>query len=151
MRSAGLLPYRLNPFEVLIAHPGGPFFKGRDEGAWSLVKGMVKEEETDEAAAAREFEEETGWPAPLNGWVPLGETTMRSRKVVVAWAVSQEFEMSTFNPGTFSMHGREYPEIDLVEWSTPHLARLRLNTAMGIFVARLEEHLGLNVGSKEAP
>jgi len=107
---------------------------------------MVKDEETDKIAAAREFEEETGWPAPLSGWVPLGETTMRSRKVVIAWAVSQEFEMSTFNPGTFTMHGREYPEIDRVDWSPPKLAKVRLNTALGIFVGRLEEHLGLNVG-----
>jgi len=146
MRSAGLLPYRLDPFEVLIAHPGGPFFAGRDEGAWSLVKGMVKNGETDERAAAREFAEETGWPAPLNNWIPLGESTMRSRKVVVAWAVSQDFEMSTFNPGTFTMHGREYPEVDRVDWSTAELARYRLNTAMSVFVDRLEEHLGLNIG-----
>ena len=146
MRSAGLLPFRLDPFEVLIAHPGGPFFAGRDEGAWSLVKGMVKNDETDENAAAREFEEETGWPAPLDNWVPLGESTMRSRKVVVAWAVSEEFEMSTFDPGTFTMYGREYPEIDSVDWSTPELARYRLNVAMGVFVDRLEEHLGLNMG-----
>ena len=71
---------------------------------------------------------------------------MRSRKVVVAWAVSQDFEMSTFNPGTFTMHGREYPEVDRVDWSTVELARYRLNTAMSVFVDRLEEHLGLNIG-----
>ena len=146
MRSAGLLPYRLDPFEVLIAHPGGPFFAGREKGAWSLVKGMVKDGETDELAAAREFEEETGWPAPANEWVPLGESTMRSRKVVVAWAVAEEFEMSTFNPGTFTMHGREYPEIDSVDWTMPEIARYRLNPAMAVFVDRLEEHLGLNMG-----
>ena len=144
MRSAGLLPYRIEPFQVLIAHPGGPFFRGRDEGAWSLVKGMVKTDETDEVAAMREFEEETGWPAPRNGWVPLGETTLRSRKVVIAWAVEQEFDLSTFDPGTFTMHGREYPEIDRVEWSDATLARYRLNAAQGVFVARLEQHLGLN-------
>lgn len=146
MRSAGLLPYRLDPLEVLIAHPGGPFFAGRDEGAWSLVKGMVEDGETDEVAAAREFEEETGWPAPMKNWTPLGESTMRSRKVVIAWAVNKEFEMSTFDPGTFTMRGREYPEIDRVDWSPPVLARYRLNTAMGVFIGRLEEHLSLNSG-----
>ena len=144
MRSAGLLPYRLDPFEVLIAHPGGPFFHGRDEGAWSLVKGLVKTDETDELAAAREFEEETGWPAPMNGWVSLGETTLRSRKVVVAWAINQDFDLDSFNPGTFTMHGREYPEIDRVEWSDSELVRYRLNAAQSVFVGRLEVLLGLN-------
>ena len=148
MRSAGLLPYRLDPFEVLIAHPGGPFFRGRDQGAWSLVKGLVKKNESDESAAAREFEEETGWQAPEAEWVALGETVLRSRKVVVAWAVRQEFEMSSFNPGMFTLHGREYPEIDRVEWSTPEVARYRLNKAQAVFIARLEAHLGLN-GSPE--
>ncbi|MFB3044576.1 MAG: NUDIX domain-containing protein, partial [Acidimicrobiia bacterium] len=65
MRSAGLLPYRIDSgLEVMIAHPGGPFFAGRDNGAWSIVKGMVERGEDDEQTAIREFEEETGWPAP---------------------------------------------------------------------------------------
>lgn len=144
MRSAGLLPYRLDPFEVLIAHPGGPFFAGRDKGAWSVVKGMVQAEESDRTAAAREFEEETGWTPPLSGWIPLGETTLRSRKVVVAWAISHEFQLDSFNPGTFRLHGRDYPEIDRVAWTDPTLAGYRLNEAQGVFVARLMEHLGLN-------
>ena len=150
MRSAGLLPYQLEPFRVLIAHPGGPFFAGRDESAWSLIKGMVKKNESDESAAAREFEEETGWPAPVNEWMPLGETMLRSRKVVVAWAIDHHFDLATFNPGTFIMHGREYPEIDQVEWVDPDLARFRLNPAQAVFVDRLEEHLSLNDGERSA-
>ncbi len=145
VRSAGLLPYRLHTdLEVLIAHPGGPWFEKRDEGSWSLVKGIVKEDEDDREAAIREFEEETGWTPPMSRWVPLGETTLKSRKVVVAWAVESDFSLDTFDPGTFSLYGREYPEIDRVGWMTPDRAREKLNLAQTVFVDRLETHLGLN-------
>lgn len=150
MRSAGLLPYRTEPFEVLIAHPGGPFFRGRQKGAWSLIKGMVKDDETDADAAVREFEEETGWAPNEEGWISLGEVTMRSRKVVVAWALSQEFDLATFNPGTFTMHGREYPEIDAVEWTEPEQAKELLNPAMAEFIDRLQDHLRENGGTEGA-
>ena len=151
VRSAGLLPYQVQSnLEVLVAHPGGPFFASRDHGSWSLVKGMVKTDESDEEAAAREFEEETGWPPPPNGWIPLGETVLRSRKVVVAWAIDQEFDLGSFNPGTFSLHGREYLEIDRVEWVDPKTARILLSTAQAVFIDRLETYLDLN-GTKELP
>lgn len=151
MRSAGLLPYRLDgPLEVLIAHPGGPWFANKDVGSWSVIKGLVKDGEEDVYAAAREFSEETGWDAPTDGdWVPLGETTLKSRKVVVAWAVETDFEMSEFSPGTFTLYGRQYPEIDRVVWMTPDDARRRLNPAQTVFIDRLERHLGLNGGLEE--
>ena len=149
VRSAGLLPYRLrSQLEVLIAHPGGPWFEKRDLGAWSVVKGIVKDDEVDEEAAMREFQEETGWPAPESGWVSLGETTLKSRKVVVAWAIETDFDLSTFNPGMFTLYGREYPEIDRVVWMEPDQAREKLNPAQAVFIDRLESHLGLN-GYKE--
>ena len=145
MRSAGLLPYRLRGnVEVMIAHPGGPFFAGRDKGAWSIVKGMVEKDEDDRQAAIREFEEETGWEAPTEGWVSLGETVLRSRKVVVAWAVERDYHPAILDPGMFQMHGRSYPEIDRVEWMNPDLARVKLNGAQSVFIDRLEHHLGLN-------
>ncbi len=130
--------------EVMIAHPGGPFFAGRDKGAWSIVKGMVEKGEDDRQTAIREFEEETGWPAPTGDWVSLGETVLRSRKVVVAWAVARDFDPSVLDPGMFQMHGRSFPEIDRVEWMTPIVARTKLSEAQGAFVDRLEAHLGLN-------
>lgn len=149
VRSAGLLPYRCgHTLEVLIAHPGGPWFANKDVGAWSLVKGLVKDGEADEEAALREFTEETGWNAPEDGWVPLGETTLKSRKVVVAWAIETDFDIATFDPGTFTMYGREYPEVDRVVWMAPNEARHKLNPAQGVFVNRLEDHLELN-GHKE--
>jgi predicted NUDIX family NTP pyrophosphohydrolase len=150
MRSAGLLPYRLrHQLEVLIAHPGGPFFAGRDEGAWSVIKGLVDEGEADETAAAREFTEETGWPAPAGRWIPLGETVLKSGKVVVAWATEADFDPEALNPGTFEMRGQTYPEIDRVAWFGPEEARRRLNPAQVVFIDRLEAALGLNGGSEE--
>ncbi|HEX6222537.1 MAG TPA: NUDIX domain-containing protein [Acidimicrobiia bacterium] len=149
MRSAGLLPYRFHSaLEVLIAHPGGPWFANKDAGAWSVIKGIVKDGEDDEDAAAREFAEETGWDPPDEDWISLGEATLKSRKVVVAWAVETDFEMSTFHPGTFTLYGREYPEIDRVVWMAPNDARRKLNPAQSVFIDRLEQHLGLN-GHKE--
>lgn len=152
VRSAGLLPYRFGSgLEVLIAHPGGPWFEKRDAGAWSLVKGLVKDDESDLEAAAREFEEETGWPAPDGSWIPLGETTLKSRKVVVAWAVERDYDLETFDPGTFTLYGREHPEIDQVVWMTPGQAREKLNPAQNVFVDRLIEHLELNEGEEVLP
>lgn len=151
VRSAGLLPYRIHrSLEVLIAHPGGPWFERRDNGAWSIVKGIVKDGEADESAAVREFEEETGWPAPGVGWVSLGETVLKSRKVVVAWAVESDFDLDTFDPGTFTLYGREFPEIDRVLWMAPETARVKLNPAQAVFVERLETHLLLNRGKEDS-
>lgn len=128
----------------MIAHPGGPFFAKRDAGSWSVVKGLVKDGEDDESAAIREFNEETGWPVPEGDWLALGETTLRSRKIVVAWALESDFDLSTFDPGTFTLHGREYPEIDRVEWMSPDRARQSLNPGQAVFVDRLERMVGLN-------
>lgn len=130
--------------EVLIAHPGGPYFARRNRGAWSLVKGLVEPGEEEREAAAREFEEETGWNVPRRSWIPLGQAQLKSRKVVVAWAVEADFDVDRFEPGTFVLHGREYPEIDRVEWVSTGEARSRLNPALVVFVDRLEEHVRLN-------
>lgn len=145
VRSAGLLPYRFDDsLEVLVAHPGGPFWANRDEGAWSLVKGLVEPGEDERTAAAREFEEETGWNVSASEWIPLGKSRLKSRKVVIAWAVNQNFDPDELRPGTFELHGREYPEIDRVAWIKPDTARRKLNPAQVVFIDRLEEHLELN-------
>ena len=142
LRSAGLLPYRLrDEIEVLVAHPGGPYFARRDDGWWSLVKGVVEAQEEDEFAAAREFEEETGWPAPAKPWVDLGETRLKSRKIVTAWAVEADFDPERLEPGLFQMGSKFFPEIDRVEWMVPDVARVKLNQAQTIFIDRLEQHL----------
>lgn len=145
LRSAGLLPYRqTRALELLLAHPGGPYFSRRDDGWWSIVKGMVEPGEADQEAAAREFEEETGWAAPEPPWIPLGETILKSRKRVVAWAVAGEYDPTTLEPGTFVLGGRSYPEIDRVEWFSPEQASTKLNQAQTVFVERLLQHLSVS-------
>lgn len=142
LRSAGLLPFRIRDgIEVMLAHPGGPFFSHRDDGWWSLVKGLVKPGESDEDAARREFLEETGWPVPEGIWAPLGETRLKSRKIVVAWALEADLDPAALVPGHFMMGDRSYPEIDRVEWFDADRARAKLNLAQAIFVERLELHL----------
>ncbi|MCI0543680.1 MAG: NUDIX domain-containing protein [Actinobacteria bacterium] len=145
VRSAGLLPYRLDAgLRVLVAHPGGPYFVRKDVGWWSVIKGETRSNEPDLAAAAREFEEETGWVSPPPPWLSLGETTLRSKKVVVAWAAEHNYDLESFRPGTFRLHGRSYPEIDRVAWLDPITARAWLNPAQAVFIDRLEASLGLN-------
>ncbi|HVR79691.1 MAG TPA: NUDIX domain-containing protein [Acidimicrobiia bacterium] len=142
MRSAGLLPYRLAAtLELLIAHPGGPYFARRDNGWWSIVKGMVEADESDVDAAGREFTEETGWSPPPPPWIHLGDTTLKSRKVVVAFAVEADFDPSSIEPGTFQLGERRYPEVDRVEWMDQDRARIKLNPAQGVFIDRLLAHL----------
>jgi len=150
MRSAGLLPYRLDDgLEVLIGHPGGPYFARADQEAWSVIKGEMGRGEEPKAAAAREFAEETGWDAPPPPWIPLGETRLKSGKVVIAYAVEADFDPDRLNPGTFTLWGREFPELDRVAWFDPDEARLRLNPAQAVFIDRLVDRLLLNEGRKE--
>ncbi len=147
--SAGILPYRL-PFEVLIAHPGGPFWERKDAGVWSVIKGEVDDGEGLLDAAKREFAEETGWPAPEGAYVDLGEVRLRSRKLVRAWAVRADFEPSALEPGLFTMSWRgrvrQFPEIDRVVWAKPKEAARLLNPAQVAFVERLAQRLGSDRG-----
>jgi predicted NUDIX family NTP pyrophosphohydrolase len=106
-----------------------------------VVKGLVREGESDEEAARREFLEETGWPVPEGLWAPLGETRLKSRKIVVAWALEADLEPAALVPGHFMMGDRTYPEIDRVEWFDVERARTKLNLAQAIFVERLELYL----------
>jgi len=138
LRSAGLLPYRLDgELRLLVAHPGGPFFARRDNGWWSIVKGIVEADESDEEAAAREFEEETGWPAPPRPWIELGETTLKSRKIVVAYAVETDLDPDTLASNMITISGRSFPEIDRVVWMSVDQARVKLNQAQTVFIDRL--------------
>jgi len=143
--SAGVLLYRMDGplVEVLIAHPGGPFWASKDAGAWSIPKGELDEGEDPLAAAIRELHEETG--ASIEGDViPLGSVTQKAGKVVHAWAARGDLDPSSFVSNTFTMEwppgsGRlgEYPELDMVEWATPELAVAKLNPAQAELVRRL--------------
>src|SRR4029077_2665298 len=95
-RSAGILMYRRKggALEVLLVHPGGPFWKKKDDGAWTIPKGLHERGEEALAAAQREFEEETGY-TPSGEFIPLGEFRQSSAKTVSVWAVEGEFDPAT--------------------------------------------------------
>lgn len=147
--SAGLLVFRRVPhLEVLIAHPGGPFFARRDDGGWTLPKGEIEAGEDTLRAALREFEEETGLRPPPGDPLPLQEVTQIGGKVVWAWALEGEVDLAAFCSNTFSMpwpprsgNVQEFPEIDRVRWATPEVARGKLLAAQVSFVDRLVAHL----------
>jgi predicted NUDIX family NTP pyrophosphohydrolase len=123
-RSAGILLFRRRrgAIEVLLAHPGGPFWAKKDEGAWSIPKGVYEPGEDGLAAAKREFAEETG--APTEGEaVALGAFRQSSAKTVDVWAIEGEFDPARLKSNTFTLEWpprsgrrREVPEIDRVQW-----------------------------------
>ena len=146
-RSAGLLMYRRTNgrVEVLLAHPGGPFWAKKDLGAWSIPKGEVDSDEEPLLAAQREFEEETGI-APEGDFIVLGEAKQAGGKIVTAWAVEGDCDSSGLKSNTFSMQwplrsGRmaEFPEVDRWEWFSLNDAREKILAGQRIFLERLRE------------
>ncbi|GAC66690.1 NUDIX domain-containing protein [Gordonia soli] len=149
-RSAGLLLYRIadNGLEVLIVHPGGPLWAKKDDGAWSVPKGLYDADEPAADAARREFTEELGSPPPDGPLLELGEVRLKSGKVVTAFAVEGDLDAATIVSNTFEMawpprSGRtqQFPEIDRALWCDPDTARTKLNPAQAAFVDRLEHTL----------
>ena len=143
--SAGLLMYRRRPsgLEVLLIHPGGPFWARKDAGAWSVPKGEHTEDETPEAAARREFEEELGLPVPEGELVPLGEAK-GSGKVITVWALEGDLDPAAVTPGTFEMEWppksgktKAFPEVDRVEWFGVEEASAKIVSAQRPFLERL--------------
>ena len=144
--SAGLLLYRRRQGElqVFLAHPGGPFWRDRDAGAWTIPKGVVDEGEELLAAARREFMEETGIEAP-GPFLPLGSVRQKAGKVVHAWAWEGDADPSAIVSNTTTSEwppgsGRRitYPEVDRCAWFDPGAARARMNPAQAELVDRLE-------------
>jgi predicted NUDIX family NTP pyrophosphohydrolase len=146
-RSAGLLLYRRSDggsLELLIAHPGGPFWKRRDEGAWTIPKGLIEDGEADLDVARREFREETGHEPPLDGTVSLGEVQLASGKTVLGWATQGDLDPEAATSNEIEVEwpprtGRRVsvPEVDRVAWVRPAEARRLLNPAQAAFVDRL--------------
>lgn len=147
MHSAGLIPYRHGPggLEVLIAHPGGPFWARRQEGAWSIVKGEIGESEEALPCAVREFREETGWTIDPAGAIPLGDVRQKAGKHITAWAVEADLDPSELvsEPVTIDMRGRKvtFPEIDEVRWCGRDDALRLLNPAQSVYYERLNDAL----------
>jgi predicted NUDIX family NTP pyrophosphohydrolase len=143
--------YRLGPqgLELLLAHPGGPYWARRDAGAWTVPKGEVGEGEEALAAAVREFTEETG-ALPQPPYLPLGEVQMKSGKRVQAWAFEGNLDVAHLRSITFELEwppksGRmqAFPDVDRAGWFRPAQARRKLLPAQAPFVQRLLGVLGL--------
>ncbi|HOW93083.1 MAG TPA: NUDIX domain-containing protein [Mycolicibacterium fallax] len=142
-RSAGILLHRVRDGrrQVLIVHPGGPWWAGRDAGAWSIPKGEFLPPEDPWTAARREFAEEIALPVPDGDVLDLGEVRLASGKRVHAFAVDAELDLTGHRvaevSNTFELHGRRYPEIDRAEWVDLDVARVRLNAAQVPLLDRL--------------
>jgi len=133
--------------EVLLAHPGGPFWRDRDAGSWTIPKGIVDEGEDLLDAARREFQEETGI-APSGPFLPLGSIRQKAGKVVHAWAWEGDADASAIVSNTARVEwppgsGRwvTYPEVDRCAWYDPDSARRRINAAQAELIDRLEAAL----------
>lgn len=151
-QSAGLLLFRRRGagLDVLLVHPGGPFWAKKDEGAWSIPKGEFEGAEEPLACARREFAEELGGAidAPVTGFLPLGAIRQAGGKIVHAWAVAAEFDPGKLRSNTFSMEwppksGRtaEFPEVDRAEWFSVETARVKILKSQGEFIDRLLDAL----------
>ena len=148
--SAGLLLWRRRGerVELLLAHPGGPFFARKDEGVWTIPKGLVEPGEDPLAAARREFEEETGHSPGDGPYLPLGEIRQKGGKRVQAWAAEGDFDPSELCSNTFEMiwpprSGRmhAFPEIDRVAFFDPQSACRKINPAQVELIERALEQL----------
>jgi predicted NUDIX family NTP pyrophosphohydrolase len=163
--SAGLLLFRRRggELEVFLVHPGGPFWKNRDAGAWSIPKGLIGPGEEPLDAACREFHEETGlWPV---GWasptaaperfIPLGMVQQKAGKLIHGWAFEGDADADSIKSNTTRVeiprrpgHGPgargrwlEIPEVDRAAWFSPAVAREKINPAQAAFIDRLEAAL----------
>jgi predicted NUDIX family NTP pyrophosphohydrolase len=127
--SAGILMYRLNlHLEVFLVHPGGPFFKNKDLGSWSIPKGEVDPTETPRDTAIREFKEETGIEEAPKDLLYLGEIKQKSGKVVYAWAFEYNFT-GTIKSNMVTEWGTPFPEVDKGQYFTVKEAKLKINPA----------------------
>jgi len=147
LHSSGILLYRRKGagIEVLLVHPGGPFWMKKDLGAWSIPKGEYDESEDPLEAARREFEEETG--RSIQGeFIALPEVRQSSAKIVTAWAVEGDFDPAQLRSNTFSMEWpprsgklQEFPEVDRAEWFALEVAREKILKGQLPLLNRLAE------------
>jgi predicted NUDIX family NTP pyrophosphohydrolase len=151
-RSAGILLHRpgADGPEVLLVHPGGPYWARRDEGGWSIPKGEHEEDEDARSCALREFAEELGTPPPDAPLTDLGEVRQRAGKRVTAWALAGDLDASAVRSNTFMLEWpprsgqqREFPEVDRAGWFSIAEARRKLLPAQTPFLDRLLEHLAV--------
>lgn len=156
--SAGLLPYRSTTerLEVLLVHPGGPFWARRDLGAWSIAKGEVAAGEEPLAAAFREFQEETGF-ALAGDVIALGSAKQPGGKVVCAWAIASDLDPAAIRSNRFEIEWpprsgkrQEFPEVDRAAWFALDEARRRILPAQAALIEALRQRLQADDGATSA-
>lgn len=144
-RSAGILLYRYveATLQVLLAHPGGPFWQRRDAGAWTIPKGEVGDDEQAETAARREFREEIG-VEPAAQLQPLGEITQKAGKRVIAFAAEGDFDVTRLSSNTFEVEWpphsgqrQTFPEVDRAAWFDLRTARAKILPSQRELLQRL--------------
>jgi predicted NUDIX family NTP pyrophosphohydrolase len=152
--SAGVLLFRRRGgerVEFLLVHPGGPFWRRKDAGAWTIPKGQIEDEEEPRACAIRELEEELGPAAELDPeqLIELGSIRQRAGKVVEAWAAEADFDPAALDSNTFEMEWpprsgeqQEFPEVDRAEWFDLERAREKILPAQAELLDRLLDRLG---------
>jgi len=148
-RSAGIVAFRraAATIELLLIHPGGPFWAKKDAGSWSIPKGLYQDGEDALVAAKREFAEETGF-VPVGPFIELGAFRQPSGKTISAWAIENDFDVSAFKSNTFSMewpprsgHMEEFPEADRSQWFGVAEARRKITKGQVPIVDALERRL----------
>jgi len=144
--SAGVLLYRRRDgaLDVLLVHPGGPFWNKKDLGAWSIPKGEYATGDDPLSEAKREFEEETGFAPPTGKWISLSEVKLPSGKVVTAWAVEGDCDPDAIRSNMFSMEWppksgkmQQFTEVDRAAWFTLPEANEKIHPAQQEFLTRL--------------
>lgn len=149
--SAGVLLYRVadDVVEVLLGHPGGPFWARRDDGSWSIPKGEYTADEDPWVAAQREFREETGAPVPAGDPLRLDPVKQAGGKIVTVFAVRGDLDPDTAVSNTFTLEWpkgsgnlREFPEVDRVAWFPVAAARVKLLAGQRTVLDQLLERLG---------
>jgi predicted NUDIX family NTP pyrophosphohydrolase len=152
-RSAGLLLFRkLNKIEVLLVHPGGPFWAKKDAGCWSIPKGEFLDGEEPQVAAKREFHEELGVTAPEGELIELGSAKQSSSKVVYAWALEADLDTKHVKSNLFEMEWppksgqiQEFPEVDRAGWFSLSEASNKLVKGQAPLLQVLAEKLGVTI------
>jgi predicted NUDIX family NTP pyrophosphohydrolase len=144
-QAAGLLVYRKGDegVEIFLVHPGGPFYVKKDEGVWSIPKGIFDEDEEPLAAARREFEEETGFKI-AGDFFELKPVKQKGGKIVHAWAVEADVDADAIQSNTFTMEWppksrkmAEFPEVNRAAWFDPESAMQKINPAQSALITEL--------------
>ena len=158
--SAGILLYRRTPsgYEVLLVHPGGPFWANKDLGSWSIPKGEFEEGEQPLAAARREFAEEIGAPVPNGDYQLLGEAKQSSGKVVSAYCLESDFNLERFHSNMFKMEWppksgkqQEFPENDKAAWVPLPTAKQKVVKGQVGFIDELAARLKVDLTDQGPP